>query len=89
MINRQKTSDNKLWVRIEVCSVSTEAAGVDSVSEESSSTTATPRASEDVRSALLPRALPGDQGWLLQTSVIGFADRLLDTSPTQQGLCTN
>lgn len=89
VINRQKTPDNKLWVRLEVCSVSAEAVNTDDVVASSPSPTANTDGSNAVREPSLPLALPGDQGWLLQTSVSGFADRLLDTSPTQQGLCTN
>lgn len=88
VINRQKTPDNRLWVRLQVCSV---AAAVTSVEADSASTPSTPTTDmpEPERNTTLPTAVPGDQGWSLQTSVTGFADRLLDTSPTQQGLCTN
>ena len=89
VINRQKTPDNKLWVRLEVCSVSTESAELEASSEESSTSTETANPPEVVPAISLPNAQPGDQGWSLETSVTSFADRLLDTSPTQQGLCTN
>ncbi|MEL7316568.1 MAG: protein phosphatase 2C domain-containing protein [Cyanobacteria bacterium J06559_3] len=88
VINRQKTPDNRLWVRLQVCSVAAEVTRIedDSVSAPSTPATDTPELEPN---ATLPTAVPGDQGWSLQTSVTSFADRLLDTSPTQQGLCTN
>ena len=87
VINRQKTPDNRLWVRLQVCSVSTRVVGRDDDAAVSSPSIAID--SPSIEQSPLPYAVPGDQGWSLQTSAIGFADRLLDTSPTQQGLCTN
>ena len=89
VINRQKTPDNKLWVRLEVCSVSTETSELEVSPGETNLPTETADSSEVVQDISLPSARPGDQGWSLETSVTSFADRLLDTSPTQQGLCTN
>ncbi|NER82144.1 MAG: serine/threonine-protein phosphatase [Leptolyngbya sp. SIO1D8] len=88
VISRQKTPNNQLWVHLQVCMVSTEVADNEVTSSEVSATPA-PDLSEAPSDPGLPLAQPGDQGWLIETSLPNFSDRLLDTSPTQQGLCTD
>lgn len=89
VINRQKTPDNEVWVRLQVCSVPAEAAETEVSSGSSAGSAAQVATSERSQNYPLPLAQPGDQGWLLELSVPNLASRLLDTSPSQQGLCTN
>lgn len=75
--SRQQTPAGELWVRLAVCSAPT----------------AQPTSPEDAAAATtmgdrrLPLAVPGEQGWLLQSTLPTLAEPLLDTSSTQQGLC--
>ncbi|HEY9887474.1 MAG TPA: protein phosphatase 2C domain-containing protein [Candidatus Obscuribacterales bacterium] len=73
---RQKTADNQVWVRLQVCALA---------ATETADGVAVPPATTGDRP--LPLAQPGDQGWLLEAEVPTFATPLLDTSPAQQGLC--
>ena len=83
--SRQRTPDGRLWVRLKVCSTASETA----------ETVPPPAATESAelppepRDRPLPLAQAGDQGWLLQADLPVFAEQLLDTSVTQQGLCTD
>lgn len=77
--SRQQTPDDQLWVRLEVCSAPTTVPGATPDSATAEGDTGGDR--------LLPLARPGEQGWLLQSEIPIFAERLLDTSSTQQGLC--
>lgn len=79
--SRQRTPDDQLWVRLQVCSTPAPAALADRPDDIDDAVAAVPRSR--------PVALPGDQGWILQTDLPIFAVELLDTSPTQQGLCTD
>lgn len=77
--SRQETADGQLWIRLQVCSAPT---------SENAAAIPSPTETEDItRDRPLPLALPGDQGWLLQADVSLLAERLLDTSSAQQGLC--
>ncbi|MEL6400288.1 MAG: protein phosphatase 2C domain-containing protein [Cyanobacteria bacterium J06607_6] len=81
--SRQRTPDGRLWVRLKVCSTASETA------EPVPPPAATEPAElpPEPRDRLLPLAQAGDQGWLLQADLPVFAEQLLDTSVTQQGLC--
>ncbi len=46
-------------------------------------------ASEVPSDRAYPTVQPGDEGWVLQTALPTLATPLLDTTPAQQGLCTN
>lgn len=83
--SRQQTPDGQLWVRLQVCSAATPRP--DSAAEETPSSA--PTVTEPPGQLPLPLALPGDQGWLLQSDVAALAAPLLDTSSPQQGLCTD
>ena len=89
VIGRQRTPNNQLWVRLEVCSTSTEVAENGVTPEAAPLPTTSINLPEIEGDRALTLAQPGDQGWLLETSLPNFADRLLDTSPDQQGLCTD
>ncbi|NEQ43316.1 MAG: serine/threonine-protein phosphatase [Leptolyngbya sp. SIOISBB] len=83
VVSRQQIPDGQLWVRLQVCSAATPSPA-QAVDESASS----PSAVTDTTSNLpLPPALPGDQGWLLQSDVSTLTSPLLDTSIPQQGLC--
>lgn len=89
VINRQKTPDNQVWVRLEVCSVSTEATGVIRHSNGSSPSTVPTISPTTEGDRSLPLVQPGDQGWLLEPSLPVVAEALPEASPTQKGLCTD
>jgi hypothetical protein len=89
VMGRQKTPDDQLWIRLEVCSSSTpEAAGDTSALPAVSSASSDEAATENSDRAV-PLAQPGDQGWLLETDLPIFAERLLDTTDIQPGPCSN
>ncbi|MGD1859449.1 MAG: PP2C family protein-serine/threonine phosphatase [Leptolyngbyaceae cyanobacterium] len=82
--SRQQTPDGELWVRLQVCSAVSSlpaAAAAPTISENPTATAESPG------DRSLTPAIPGDQGWLTQADMAIFAERLLDTSSTQQGLC--
>lgn len=85
VIDRQKTQDNQFWVRLQICTVAS------STSREEALSTTPPSAqnAESSGDRSYPSALPGDQGWLLETSLAEVATPLLDTTPAQQGSCMN
>ena len=82
--SRQQTPDGQLWVRLQVCSAATPPAPSPREPAVSSPPESSPNEGRD---RLIPLALPGDQGWLLQSEIPTFAEQLLDTSSSQQGLC--
>jgi len=87
VVSRQQTPNDLLWVRLEVCTMATTAEPPSEAEDTSSPVAAdTPNASGD---RPLPLAAPGDSGWLLETALPEFARRVLDTTPAQQGLCTD
>jgi hypothetical protein len=89
VMGRQKTPDDQLWIRLEVCSVSTaDAARVASAPQASSSVSDDGGVAESSDRAV-PLAQPGDQGWLLETDLPIFAEPLLDTTDIQPGACSN
>lgn len=91
VMSRQETSNDEMWVRLRVCSVSTaEAEGEVAAATDPSTSAVNPdEPSVGEPNQPLPLAQPGDQGWLLETELPIFAERLLDTSSSQRGLCTD
>ncbi|MEM0980267.1 MAG: protein phosphatase 2C domain-containing protein [Cyanobacteria bacterium P01_H01_bin.58] len=83
VIARQPTEDNQFWVRLQVCTVTSSESSEEALS---STDTQTVQSSGD-RS--YPLALPGEQGWLLETSLPEVTIPLLDITLAQQGSCTN
>ncbi|MEM1290456.1 MAG: protein phosphatase 2C domain-containing protein [Cyanobacteria bacterium P01_H01_bin.162] len=83
--SRQRTPDGRLWVRLKVCSTASDTAEPVPPPAATESAELPP----EPRDRLLPLAQAGDQGWLLQADLPVFAEQLLDTSVTQQGLCTD
>jgi serine/threonine protein phosphatase PrpC len=84
VVSRQKTPNDEIWVRLEVCSVTTPPAeGVSTAIPPSNEVN---EAVEDVSDRPFPLAQPGDQGWLLETELQVLSEPLIDTS-SQQGRC--
>lgn len=77
---RQKTPNEELWVRLQVCSIAREPVALDTLTIDTEGEATL--ANDD-----LPTALPGNQGWLLETSLKNFSRPALDTSTAQKGLC--
>lgn len=90
VVSRQETTDNQLWVRLEVCSVPPSSTSTEETAIPAPPTSvANSETSTENPGSVIPIAQPGNQGWLRETDLPIFAERLLDTSITQQGLCTN
>ncbi|MEM1310314.1 MAG: protein phosphatase 2C domain-containing protein [Cyanobacteria bacterium P01_H01_bin.153] len=86
--SRQQTPDGQLWVRLQVCSAASPPPSASVTSTVNPAVSENPAATENsAGNPSLPLASPGDHGWLPQTDISIFAERLLDTSSTQQGLC--
>jgi len=88
VMGRQKTPDDQLWVRLEVCSV----AVAETEAEALSAASGSPQINESADGESdrpIPLAQPGDQGWLLETDLPVFSEQILDTSNLQTGSCTD
>ncbi|MDB9525492.1 protein phosphatase 2C domain-containing protein [Oscillatoria sp. CS-180] len=89
VISRQRTPDNQTWVRLEVCSTLVTDAEAMRPSDPPTSSLGSNESAELEGDRQIPFVQSGDQGWLLETELPVFAERLLGTSNAQQGLCTD
>lgn len=83
VITRQETADSRIWVRLNVCSIP------DADTQVSSSSPVSISSENALSERSIPVIQPGDQGWLLESSISSFAEPILDISDTEQGVCTD
>ncbi|MEO1094888.1 MAG: protein phosphatase 2C domain-containing protein [Cyanobacteria bacterium J06638_28] len=84
IIDRQPTQDNQFWVRLQVCTVTSS-----ELSEDAAPPSTDAQNAPSSGDRIYPLALPGEQGWLLETSLPEVTKPLLDTTLAQQGSCMN
>lgn len=88
VLSKQESINRQLWVQIKVCSVPISPSAEPPPSESGAAVpiTQTASASPPVLSSVLLQ--PGDDGWILESTILPVVDAVTDLDPQRRGACT-